>query len=191
MPPKKRSGYKHDDDNIPYMTDPMKKALDTGKDLPIEQLVSDRGLDQINKAKLARSAPVHAETLRPMSPYAAKQLTTFQGDGTLPQAPSTRRVIPKPFQRERIVLSGAHGHGKVWQNVRAEQIREGDIIPDVGKVDFTLETTRREDISHEGDYELNDGVATGTLIYVEGAGGNSAVFVPHQQVRVFREADDG
>lgn len=183
--------FRHDDDNIPYMTDNMKRALDTGKDLPIEQLVSDRGLEQINKAKLARAAPVHAETLRPMSPYAARQMTTFQGDGVLPKAPSTRRVIPKPFQRERIVLGGAHGHGKIWQNVRAEQIREGDIIPGVGKVDFTLETTRREDIAHEGTYELDDGVATGTLIYVEGAGGNEALFEAHQQVRVFREAADG
>jgi hypothetical protein len=188
---RKKSGYKHDDDNIPYMTDPMKRALDTGKDLPIEQMVSDKGLDQINKAKLERAAPVHAETLRPMTQAAAAQRTMFRGDGVLPQAPSTRRIIPKPFQRERIVLSGAHGHGKVWSNVRAEQIREGDIIPDIGMVDFTLETTRREDIAHEGDYELNDGVATGTLIYVEGAGGNNAVFAPHQQVRVFREAEDG
>lgn len=178
--------FKHDDDNIPYMTDNMKRALDKGKDLPIEQLVSDKGLAAIEAARARRAAPVHAENLVPISKQAAAQRTQLTRGGPLPAMPATRRVIPRPFQRPRIVVSAHGGHGKTWQSVPAEDIAAGDIIPDLGEVVDKQEVIRREEVSGVRN------VATGVSVIVVGAGGNVAAFNdPRELVRVFREAPDG
>jgi hypothetical protein len=167
-----------DDDGIPFMTDNMKRALDTGTDLPIEQFVSNDGMSQMEMMKAARSAPVRMDSLQPMSKTEARRRMTFDGEH-LPAAPATRRVIPKPFQRERIDLGG---HGKTWQTVQATHIQREDIIPDVGLVTDVQEGIRHEQIAGQQ-------VAVGTFIVVEGAGGNLKIFDDTRSlVRVFREA---
>jgi hypothetical protein len=182
--PRKKSGYKHDDDNIPYMTDPMKKALDEGKDLPIEQLVSGAGLDAIEASKARRAAPVRMDQMKPITKAEATRRRTQFGE-TLPNMPATKRVIPKPFERPRVVVSSFGGHRKTWQSVRVDEVQEGDIIPDLGRVVEITEQIRREDVGPAKD------VATGVTIILVGMGGNVAAFRdPHERLQAFREDPD-
>lgn len=181
---KKRSGYKHDDDNIPYMTDNMKRALDKGKDLPIEQLVSDTGMAQLEAVKARRAAPIRADQMVPISKAEAARRTTLTRDGALPLMPATRRVLPAPFQRPRIVVSSVGGHRKTWQSVRVDEVQVEDIITDLGRVVLIREIIRREDIGAVRD------VATGVTVVLVGAGGNLAAFDdPHERIQVFRKED--
>lgn len=156
---------------------------------PVEAFMSPAALEQAEKA--ASTAPVHAEDLRPISKAEAGRRTTFDGE-TLPGVPATRRVIPAPFRRPRIAIDH---HGKTWQTVRADQVREGDIVPGLGRVaeagemvlyaprrDF-LEPAEREYLTED---ELVEPVAHGTAIRVLGAGANVLMLRPHDQVRVFR-----
>jgi hypothetical protein len=181
---KKKSGYKHDDDNIPYMTDPMKKALDAGKDLPIEQLVSGPGLEAIEADKARRSAPVRMDQMKAITKGEAARRRTQHGE-SLPNMPATKRVIPKPFQRDRLVVSSSNGHQKTWQHVRVDEVQVGDIIPDLGRVVEITEQVRREDIGSVKD------VATGVTTILVGLGGKVAAFRElHERIQVFREAPD-
>lgn len=182
---KKKSGYKHDDDNIPYMTDPMKKALDQGKDLPIEQLVSPRGLEAIEAAKARSSRPIRADHMRPITKAEAARRTALTREGELPLMPATKRVLPKPFERPRVVVSSFGGHRKTWQSVRVDEVQAGDIIPDLGRVVDIAEQIRREDVGPAKD------VATGVTTILVGAGGKVAAFRdPHERIQVFREDPD-
>ena len=125
----------------------------------------------------AAAAPVHAEDLTPISRDEAARRTTFDGQ-SLPAMPSTRRVIPAPFRRDRI--SGAEHHGKTWQSVRADQVRAGDIVPDLGLVASAHERLRRETVAGVA------GVPTRVEFVLTGAGGVVRALRPDAQVRVFR-----
>jgi hypothetical protein len=144
---------------------------------PIEAFMSDAALEQAEKNTRAASEPVHAEDLKPISQAEAAVRTTF-GGAVLPSLPAPRRVIPAPFQRPS-VRGGSHG--KSWhENVRADQVRAGDIIPDVGRVTRVDEYVTRETVAGVGD------VATGVEVALTGAGGVVRVFDCAAPVRVFR-----
>lgn len=145
---------------------------------PIEAFLSDDAVQQIEAASAANTHPVHAETLRPITRGEASRRTTFNGE-TLPAMPAPRRVIPEPFRRPSI---RAGGHGKTWQNVRAEQVKPGDIIPGIGRVTDAHEVLRRETIAGVV------GVASRLEWAVRGAGGVTRCYRPEDQLRVFREA---
>lgn len=156
---------------------------------PIEAFMSPAALEQAEKA--ASTAPVHAEDLRPISHAEAARRTTFDGEH-MPGVPATRRVIPAPFRRDRIAIDH---HGKTWQTVRADQVREGDIVPDLGLVttadEMVLYLPRRdflapEQYQHLTEDELDEPVAHGTGIRLLGAGASVLMLRPDAQVRVFR-----
>lgn len=169
-----------DEDGIPYLTDNMKRALDKGEELPIEKLVSDEAAAMVHAERERRRKPVRMDTLQPMSKVEAARRMTFDG-GSLPAAPRTTPVIPRPFERPRAVVSTEGGHQKTWQNVAAEDIEVEDIITDLGRVIEVTDQIRHETVAGVPS------VAVGVDIIVVGAGGKIAVFEPHEQVRVFRK----
>lgn len=129
--------------SIPTIPDKVADKLQSGKDVAIEELISESTLEADAAAKARRSAPVHAGALKPISKAEAARRTTFDGQ-SLPRLPSTRRVIPEPFRRPVISLSLPWEPKKVWQYVRADQVLAGDIVPDIGLVQSVSQTVRRE-----------------------------------------------
>jgi hypothetical protein len=183
------------------ISDAMGRDIDSGKaagrDIAdfLPDYVAQEIWDQSNPG------PVHAETLVPISKAEATRRTTFGGD-SMPRFPATRRVIPAPYRRDR-VTGGTHG--KSWTTVSAAQVKEGDIITDLGLVVHTGERgvyATREHVSEgvarshpllggpEGQmprgYDPENLVAIETVVAVTGAGGKVAVFGRHAEVRVFR-----
>lgn len=156
---------------------------------PIEAFLSPGALEQAEK--MTSAEPVHAEDLVPISKAEAARRTTFDGEH-LPAVPTTRRVIPPPFRRQRISIDH---HGKTWQSVRADQVLEGDIVPDLGRVAEVAEAVlysprrdflapgQREQLTED---ELDEPVAHGMAIRILGAGANVLILRPDMQVRVFR-----
>lgn len=145
---------------------------------PIEAFMSDDMVNQIETASQVPKQAVHAETLRPITRGEANRRTTITGD-TLPSMPAPRRVIPAPFQRPRV---NGGTHGKTWQNVRADQVRKGDIIPEIGLVLDVHELLVRETVAEV------DEVPTRVVFKVTGAGGIERDFAPEHQLQVFRKA---
>jgi hypothetical protein len=142
---------------------------------PVEAFMSDSALEAAEKAARAASGPVHAEDLRPISRAEAAARTTFDGH-SLPDVPAPRRVIPAPFRRPQVT---GGSHGKTWQPVRADQVRPGDIIPDLGRVTRVDEHGIYEDI---GGHDA----LTGIEVVLTGAGGVVRVLDCADQVRAFR-----
>ena len=138
--------------------------------------MSDASLEQVERQTAAARSPVHAEDLRPISGAEAARRTTFDGQ-SLPSMPARRRVIPAPFARPS-VRGGSHG--KTWQRVRADEVRAGDIVPDVGLVALVHERLRRETVAGRAE------VATRVEFVLTGAGGVIQAFSPGEQVQVFR-----
>jgi hypothetical protein len=120
----------------------------------------------------------------------------------MPKFPATRRVIPAPFQRDRVI---GGKHGKEWRVLQAQQIQPRDIIPDLGLVTLVEERTvystralaeKGEGWSdpmvggpndeHPAGYAPDDLVAIGTAVRVTGAGGKVVVMRPDTEGRVFR-----
>lgn len=145
---------------------------------PIEAFMSDDMVSQIETASKLPTQPVHAETLRPITRGEANRRTTISGD-TLPSMPAPRRVIPAPFQRPS-VRGGTHG--KTWQNVRADQVVPGDIIPEIGLVIHTHELLERETVAEV------DEVPTRVVFVITSLSGDRHKFIPEHQLRVFRKA---
>lgn len=143
---------------------------------PVEAFLSDEVNSEIEAATRVADQPIHADTLRPITRAEANRRTTLDGK-TLQNMPAPRRVIPPPFQRQRVV---GGSHGKSWQTMRAEQVKPGDIIPDIGLVTDAHEVLRRETIAGRV------GVASRVEWVVRGAGGAVAVFRPETSLRVFR-----
>lgn len=146
---------------------------------PIEAFLSDDAVQQIEAASAVNTQPLHAESLRPITLGEANARTTFNGE-SLQNMPAPRRVIPPPFRRPRI---DGGSHGKTWQNVRAEQVVAGDIIPEIGLVTASHEVIRRETIAGRV------GVASRIQWVVQGAGGVTRAFSPEAQLTVFRKAE--
>lgn len=169
---------------------------------PMEAFFSDQSLQEIANAAKAGAGPVHADRLYPITRGEASRRSRFDGE-TLPST-SVRRVIPAPFQRPRIV---AGSHGKSWQVIPADQVAEGDIVPDVGLVveayEHVVHKTLAEVlgfapgprspadpapiIEKQIDFgDLSELVAVGTVILVRGQGGEVKAFHPDTEVQVFR-----
>lgn len=143
---------------------------------PIEAFLSDEVASEVEAATRVNDTPIHAETLRPITRAEANLRTTLDGK-TLQNMPAPRRVIPPPFQRQRVV---GGQHGKSWQNLRADQVKPGDIIPDIGRVKDAHEILRRETVAGKV------GVASRIEWVVRGIDGAVAYVSPETQLRVFR-----
>jgi hypothetical protein len=143
---------------------------------PVEAFMSEESVQQVWDS--SQAPPVHAEDLVPITRDEAVQRTTFDGEN-LPRLPSTRRVIPAPFRRERVSLDR---HGRTWQTCRAETVQAGDMVAGLGRVRETETVTRYETVSGV------PGVAVGVKVIITGIAGNRAVYEPGQDVRAFRLA---
>jgi hypothetical protein len=147
---------------------------------PMEAFMSDAALAQVERQTAAAAAPVHAEDLIPISKAEAARRTTLDGE-TLPNMPATRRVIPAPFRRERIDLDR---HGREWTSCPAEDVKKGDMVVDVGRIDRDAElVTLRGTVAGVTD------VATGMEVVLTGIAGNQVKFAPGSRVRAFRLAE--
>ena len=144
--------------------------------LPVEAFMSDGALEEVQARS---SAPVHAEDLVPITKAEAARRTTFDGEH-LPRVPSTRRVLPAPFRRERVSLDR---HGRAWQSCRADAVEPGDVVPEIGRIAGTDFDIKYETVAGVPD------VATGMKVILTGIDGNSAAFDPGQHVRAFRLAE--
>ncbi len=160
--------------------DSLGRDIDKGLTPPIEAFMSDDALSQAEAMTRAASEPVHAEDMVPISRAEAGMRTTMSHGDSLLRAPATRRVIPAPYQRDRIAISH---HGCAWTSCRADEVDLGNIVPDIGKVVSTEITTRRGTISGV------QGVALGMDVRLRGAGGLEKLFDAAATVRVFRETE--
>ena len=147
--------------------------------LPVEAFMSEEAIAEVTVQSAAAAAPVHAEDLRPISPAEAATRSTFNGEA-LPRHPVPRRVIPAPFRRPRFDLDR---HGRTWQVPRADEVAEGDVVVDFGKVAATETVIRYETVAGIPD------VATGMKVILTGVAGNRAAFEPGARVRAFRLAE--
>ncbi len=159
------------------ISDSMARDLDNGRadNRSLDDFLPDTVLQSMKDAQDVQGT-VHAEDLVPISKADAARRTMFDGEH-LPHAPATRRVIPAPYRRDRVV---GGKHGKKYQDIRANQIRRGDIIPGIGLV-IGLE----DSIRYDGEGELGP-IAAGTDVHVQGAGGNEMTYDSGATVRVFR-----
>lgn len=157
--------------------DSLGRDLDAGRcdNMAVDEFLPDHALQEIKDYQDSRSV-VHAEDLRPISRSEAARRTMFDGEH-LPKAPATRRVIPAPFRRDRVV---GGRHGKEWRERSVREVRRGDIIPDIGLV-----VDLAERIRHEGEGKLGP-IAVGTDIRITGAGGAERIFDAEASLQVFR-----
>jgi hypothetical protein len=151
--------------------------------VPLEELAGSRAPEILEQARQSRSAPVHAQDLKPISREEATRRTTFGGD-SMPSFPSTRKVIPAPFKRPSISLSSREGDRREWHTVRADSIREDDIVVDLGKVRFVRHFIQREDVAGV------IGVATGVLVTLYGPEITRS-YDDYQQVTAFVLPEEG
>lgn len=183
------------------ISDAMARDIDSGKAAgrDFADFLPDHVAQEIYDA--SRPGPVRAENLVPISKAEARRRTTFDGE-TMPKFPATRRVIPAPYQRDRVI---GGSHGKAWQELTARQIHPGDIIPDLGLVTLVEERTvyaakahvdqgtawsntliGGPNDEHPAGYDPDSLVAIGTAVRVTGKGGKVVVMRPETQGRVFR-----
>lgn len=144
---------------------------------PIEAFMNDKMVSEIEAATKVSDAPVHAESLIPITRAEAAKRTTFNG-ASLPSMPAPRRVIPPPFQRPSI---NGGKHGKTWQNVRADQVEKGDIIPGVGLVASARSVPVYETVAGV------EGVPVRFEVEISGVGGVIENYRPYTSLRVFRK----
>jgi hypothetical protein len=167
-------------DALPTIPDKIVDAIEAGKDVPIEALVSPGALDAHMEAEARRSEPVHMEDLTAVAKGDPRIAMNFDGE-SLPNAPATRRVIPAPFRRPRIELGH---HGKSWQRLDACEVQPGDIVPDLGKITCSEAVTQYEPrhlfVPGGGD----DRVAVRVDWVLTGLGG-TAHFGRHEKLNVF------
>lgn len=173
------------------LTPGMTKDLDSGKakDRDITDFLPDSMAQELYDQ--SHPGPVHAENLIPITPAEGAKMRQIT-PGSLPKMPATRRVIPAPYKRDRVV---GGSHGKAWTLVRGEQVREGDIITGVGLVTNVEVGVVYDDISRHHNHLVDvvvEGcpgcfpVATATEYTVTGAGGNVVTYVAGAEVKVFR-----
>jgi hypothetical protein len=170
-------------EHLPTIPDKVIDNLRKGKDVAIEELAGPDAPRILEEAKQRRSAPVHAEDLTPITKTQAAAMRNFNpsgtpGGGSMPNFPAQKRVIPAPFRRPHIDLTSRPEDRRTWQMVRADSVRIGDIVVDLGLVIHIVLKTHYEEIA---------GVraATGFVVYMEGPE-RVAVYDPHEQVRAFR-----
>lgn len=171
---------RRDPNGVPIIPDKVADKISQGKrNFSIEEVVGEKAVEAIAAGNAQRGAPIHAEALRPMSREEARQRTTFDGQ-SLPNLPTTRRVIPAPFKRPVINLQVPGAPRKEWRYIRADELAEGDIVPGVGKVVEVGSHIDRRTVAGV------EGVAVNTFVFAVGQGGQVGVYEPHEQVRAFR-----
>lgn len=183
------------DDGYLPISNAMGRDIDSGKAAgrDVADFLPDDVAQELYDQTTSARAPVHAENLIPISPSEGAAMRQIDPEsGSLPRFPATRRVIPAPFQRDCIT---GGSHGKAWTLVTADQIRKGDIIPDLGLVVDVQDEVRREKIADlvapEDLQNVSIGspegfAAAGTQHIVTGAGGKVVTFPSHAEVKVFR-----
>lgn len=182
------------------ISDALGRDIDSGKaaNRDFADFLPDQVAQEIYDA--SRPGPVRAENLVPISKAEARRRTTFDGE-SMPRFPATRRVIPAPYQRDRVV---GGSHGKSWTTVIAGAVKVGDIITDIGLVterrEVTVYATRghveqgvarnhplvRSDGKMPEGYDPDDLVAIEPAFVITGAGGNVRVYRYQADVKVFR-----
>lgn len=143
-------------------------------------------------------APIPIESLTAVGKNDPRVQMNFDGQ-TLPRAPSTRRVKPRPFSRQRIDLDR---HGRAWTNCRADAIEVGEMVVGVGRVAQRELKTRYEPyyevcgLVPGVDFPADDPplkyvrpVAVGTDVVLTGMGGNVVTYDAETFVQTFRKAD--
>ncbi len=113
------------------ISDAMGRDLDNGRadNKALDDFIPDTVLQEMKDRQDAQTT-VRAQDLIPISKADAARRTTFGGE-TMPSLPKSRRVIPAPYRRDRVV---GGKHGKSWHEMAAAGVEPGDIIPDVGLV---------------------------------------------------------
>jgi hypothetical protein len=144
----------------------------------MEAFISEPVLEEIARNTDA-AATVREQDMVPITKAEAASRITFDGEH-LPRVPSTRRVLPAPFRRERISLDR---HGRAWTQCRADEVAAGDVVPDVGKIAETEQVLRYETVAGVPD------VAVGMKVILTGVAGNRAAFDPGHPLRAFRLAE--
>jgi hypothetical protein len=180
------------DDNARPDPDAERGENASGEIVPIESVVSakdSRNLhrqaelsEQIIEERQKRATePVHMEGLKPLPPEIQK---TLPGPGQIPGgpdalglAPSMRRSIPEPFQRDRIAIDH---HGKTWAYGKAETVKLGDIVVDFGLVTGKAFALAREDVGGSAD------VATDVSVLLTNVAGHTDKFGMFDDLRIFR-----
>lgn len=182
-------------DSLPVIPDKVVDAIQRGKDVPLEAMISPAAFDAHMTAQEQRKQPIHAEDLVPVSardPRIAGR-TTFDGS-SLPAVPSTRRVIPAPFRRPRLEIGQ---HGRTWQRMRADLVRDGDTVVDVGlveKIGLINKYQPREEITgqHTGNPEVDrQAVAVGYYVGIWAKSGTWHRFDVDYILRVHAEPREG
>lgn len=161
------------------ISDAMARDLDNGRadNRALDDFLPDSVLQELHDSQQANSSPVHGEDLIPISKAEAARRTTFDGESLPTTLPKTRRVIPAPYRRDRVV---GGKHGKKWHELTAEQIRRGDIVTDIGLVTWVGSRMRYETV------EGVENVAVGADIEVWGGDNNRRQYDAKETVRVFR-----
>jgi hypothetical protein len=179
-------------DSLPVVPDRVAEHLDSGRDVPVEAMVSEKAMEQFEDHLKRQAEPVHAEDLIPVSRDDPRISGPSFGNGsTLPKVPQRRRVIPAPFRRPSIHIDH---HGRTWQVRRADQAEPGDIVPDVGRVASAVSRVRYVPRSYVVSESLLDGrdpdeqVAFGLEVALTGIDGREHLFEPSQRIRVFTAA---
>jgi hypothetical protein len=172
--------------HILEISDSLARDVDKAKagklkhDLPVEAFMSQEVIAEVTANSAAAAAPLRAENLKMITAGEAAARNTFNGQ-TLPRHAVPRRVIPEAFQRPRFDLDR---HGRTWDDCRVEDVVEGDVVPDVGRLACDPETvTRYETIAGV------QGVATGVKVILTGIAGNRVAFDPGSPVKAFRRAE--
>lgn len=180
-------------DALPVIPDRVVNLLEGGHDVPVEALSSERVLERLEDQARQRAAPVHAEDL--VAVPKGHPVTQIRHDGvSVPKMPVTRRVIPRPFARPRIDISH---HGRTWQRKPVEQVRPGDMVPDVGKVAFlperrTCYLPRYHFFPADYDFGLHgkdpsEMISVGLKLVLTGIDGREHFFAEDDWTRVFAE----
>jgi hypothetical protein len=171
-------------DHIIEIPDSLGRDVDAfregrGEAPPMEAFMSDASLEQVERQTAQAAAAVPAESLTPISAARAAEMTRFDGE-TLPNLPRTRRVIPAPFQRQRISITR---HGRRWMPCLAEDVRPGDTVPGVGLVTARQVVRRHESVAGAS------GVTVGMKVILTGKGGASVTLDAHERVQAHRLAE--
>jgi len=150
------------------------------RDAPdMEAFMSDESLAMVEQNTAQAAAAVPAESLTPISAAAAAEMTRFNGE-TLPNLPRTRRVIPAPFQRQRISITR---HGRRWMPCAAEDVQVGDTVPGIGLV------TGREVVRRHEPVAGVSGVTVGMKVILTGKGGITVPLDFGERVQAHRLAE--
>lgn len=145
----------------------------------MEAFMSDESLAMVERNTAQAASAVPAESLTPISTAQAAEMTRFDGE-TMPNLPRTRRVIPAPFQRQRISITH---HGRRWMPCLAEDVRPGDTVPGIGLVTGRQVVRRHEPVAGVS------GVTVGMKVILTGKGGNAVTLDAHERVQAHRLAE--